>query len=121
QRDAHGLVTERAGDRGIEDGEFRIDPNLNGMGSQQLRAEPVKRADRRRFQRPEHHAPAIGFTSRGELSAAKSSNSLAELTGGLFGKGQCDQGTERATLLALDFAPVPFGQDKSLATTCAGP
>ena len=41
---------------------------------------------------------------RGELSAAKVSNSLAELTGRLFGKGQGDQGTKRATLLALDLA-----------------
>ena len=81
----------------------------------------MKRADRCRLQRPEHHAPPLDFMPRGELSAAKVSNSLAELTGRLFGKGQGDQGTKRATLLALDLAPVPLGQDKSLATTCAGP
>ena len=118
--EAHGLVTERAGDCGIEDDEFRIDPDLDCVGSQQVRAEPVKRADRRGFQCPEHHAPALDFMPRAELSAAKASNSLAELTGRLFGKGQGDQGTKRATLLAIDLAPVPLGQDKSLATTCAG-
>ena len=81
----------------------------------------MKRADRRRFQCPEHHAPPLDFMPRGELSAAKVSNSLAELAGRLFGKGQGDQGTKRAAPLALDLAPVPFGQNQSLATTCAGP
>ena len=114
------LVAERGGHWLVQDGEPRVDPGLDRVAAQDLAAEGVERADPGRFETSDDPSPVSGVNARLDLEPALATNPVAQLAGGLVGKGQGDDLAERDRGRAVESPDESLGQHGRLAAARPG-